>query len=405
MTLPVDFTSQDFFRDPAAVVGKLRAAGPLVEVRYPLIGRIWMTTTQDMAARVLKDPELFTMRKDDGSVAGMRWWMPRILSVLANNMHNSDEPDHTRLRGIVDEAFRRRAVLDMEPRIRAIVDELAADLFAQGSPADLVTRYARQLPLRVMCDLLGLPLDDRPKFIAWADRVTDIGSVIGILRMFPALSALKRYLERQLEHVSEVGGEGLIAELVRLEKEGARLSRDEMVSTVFLLLLAGSETTTHLIGGSVFELAKNPALRDWLAQDWSRANLAIEEFLRFVTPVQVTQPRFVRRDAELGGVRLKRGDKITTMLAAANLDPAANESPEQLDLARRPNRHLAFGTGIHFCLGHQLARLEAKCALQGLFERWPKLRLAVEPGRIRWRSRPAFRAIVSLPVTATPDGR
>ena len=159
MTLPVDFKSQAFFRDPAAVVGKLRAAGPLVEVRYPLIGRIWMTTTQDMAARVLKDPELFTMRKDDGGVAGMRWWMPRILSVLANNMHNSDEPDHTRLRGIVDEAFRRRAVLDMEPRIRAIVDELAADLFAQGSPADLVTRYARQLPLRVMCDLLGLPLD------------------------------------------------------------------------------------------------------------------------------------------------------------------------------------------------------------------------------------------------------
>ena len=178
------------------------------------------------------------MRKDDGGVAGMGWWMPA--SSVCWPTICTTPTNRIRLRGIVDEAFRRRAVLDMEPRIRAIVDELAADLFAQGSPADLVTRYARQLPLRVMCDLLGLPLADRPKFIAWADRVTDIGSVIGILRMFPALSALKRYLERQLEHVSEVGGEGLIAELVRLEKEGARLSRDEMVATVFLLLLAGA---------------------------------------------------------------------------------------------------------------------------------------------------------------------
>ena len=256
-----------------------------------------------------------------------------------------------------------------------------------------------------MCELLGLPPADRPKFTAWADRVTDIGSVFGLFRMVPALSALKRYVEQRLERVSEDGGEGLIAELVRLENEGARLSRDEMVATVFLLLFAGSETTAHLISGSAFELAKNLELRDWLAQDWSRANLAIEEFLRFVTPVQVTQLRFVRRDAEFGGVQLKRGDKITTLLAAANLDPAANELPEQLDLTRRPNRHIAFGTGIHFCLGHQLARLEGKCALEGLYERWPKLALAVEPDKIRWRSRPGFRAIASLPVTATPNGR
>ena len=127
---------------------------------------------------------------------------------------------------------------------------------------------------------------------------------------------------------------------------------------VFLLLLAGHETTTHLISGSVFELAKNPGLRDWLAQDWSRADLAIEEFLRFVSPVQFSKPRFVRQDVELGGARLKRGDQIMAMLAAANMDPAANGAPEKLDLARRPNHHVAFGTGIHFCLGYQLARLE-----------------------------------------------
>jgi cytochrome P450 len=405
MTLPVDLKSQDFFRDPSATVKRLQAAGPVVEVKLPFVGRVWMTTTQEMASRVLKDGKLFTMRKDDGDVAAMRWWMPRIFRVLTNHMLTVDEPDHTRLRGIVDEAFRRRVALEMEPHIRAIADELAGDLFAQASPADLVSRYARQLPLRVMCELLGLPLADRPKFIAWAGRVTDFSSALSLLRVIPPLRALKRYVEQRLEQASKVGGEGLIGELVRLEKEGAQLSREEMVATVFLLLIAGSETTAHLISGSVFELAKNPALREWLAQDWSRANLAIEEFLRFVSPVQFSQLRFVRGDVDLGGVRLKRGDQVLALLVAANLDSAAIETPETLDLARRPNHHMAFGTGIHFCLGYQLARLEGKCALESLYKRWPKLGLAVEPGAIRWRSQPGLRSIIGLPVVATPDGR
>jgi cytochrome P450 len=169
---------------------------------------------------------------------------------------------------------------------------------------------------------------------------------------------------------------------------------------VFLLLFAGHETTTHLISGSVFELLKNPELRDWLEQDWSRADLAVEEFLRFLTPVQFTKPRHVRRDIELGGVRLKKGDRIMVMLAAANMDPEANPHPERLDLARKPNRHIAFGTGIHFCLGHQLARIEGRCALKSLFQRWPKLTLAVAESDITWRKRPGIRAIERLPVRA-----
>jgi cytochrome P450 PksS len=188
--------------------------------------------------------------------------------------------------------------------------------------------------------------------------------------------------------------------LSKVEKEGASITREEMVAMMFLLLLAGHETTTHLISGSVFELTKNPKLRNWLEQDWSRADLAIEEFLRFVSPVQFSKPRFVRQDMELDGVRLKNGDQIVAMLVAANMDPAANLLPEKLDLERRPNRHIAFGTGIHFCLGHQLARLEGKCALETLYARWPKLRLAVEPRQIRWRSRPGIRAIISLPVVS-----
>jgi cytochrome P450 len=218
--------------------------------------------------------------------------------------------------------------------------------------------------------------------------------------MILAAASMRRYLEGRLDAARAHGGEGLIAEIVRVEKEGHRISSREMVAMVFLLLGAGSETTMHLISGSVFELLRNPNLRDWLAVDWSRANLAIEEFLRFVSPVQFTKPRIARHDVDLGGVRVKKGEKVMPMLAAANMDPDANEHPERLDLERRSNRHLSFGTGIHFCLGHQLARIEAKCALEALFRRWPRLARAVPEAQIRWRERPGLRAIASLPVVA-----
>jgi len=393
----VDFTSQDYLRDPATGLDKIRAAGPVLKVRFPIVGKTWITTTSDLTGRVLKDSETFRMRKD-GKVAGLRWWMPGWLRTFAVSMLTMDEPDHTRLRNIVDEAFRRRAILDMEPKIFAIADELAAHLFADGSPADLVERYARQLPLTVICELLGLPRADRPRFIAWANSLTRLTGMVSFLRMIAGIGPMKRYLEGRLQAARETGGEGLIAELVRVEKEGGRISSEEMVAMVFLLLGAGSETTTHLIGGSVYELSRAPALRDWLEEDWGRANLAIEEFLRFISPVQFTKPRFVMKDIEFGGVRLKKGDKIMAMLAAANMDPDANMRPEKLDLERRPNRHLSFGTGIHFCLGHQLARIEGKCALEALFKRWPQLALAVPPESIRWRQRPGLRAIEKLPV-------
>lgn len=398
MTLRADITSQAFFRNPAVEIERLRAAGPVVEIKFPIIGKVWITTTQALASQVLKESGTFALRRN-GSPAGLRWWMPKIIRTIANNMLTMDEPDHKRLRSIVDEAFRRRAVVDMEPRILAIAGGLADELFDEGSPADIVERYARKLPLSVICELLGLPAEDRPRFIAWTSGFTRLKSAIGFLRMVPAMIAMKRYLQGRLESARKTGGEGLIAELVRVEKAGKRISPDEMVAMVFLLLGAGSETTMHLISGSVYELVKNLDLRDWLEADWGRANLAIEEFLRFVSPVQFTKPRYVRRDLELGGVPLKKGDKIMAMLAAANMDPAANQQPERLDLERHPNHHLAFGTGIHFCLGHQLARIEGKCALEALFRRWPGLAIAAEDSQIKWRERPGLRAIASLPVT------
>ncbi len=138
-------------------------------------------------------------------------------------------------------------------------------------------------------------------------------------------------------------------------------------------------------------------------EDWSRVDLAVEEFLRFISPVQFTKPRYVRRDVELGGVKLKKGEKVMVMLAAANMDPQANPHPERLDLQRRPNRHIAFGTGVHFCLGHQLARIEGQCALKSLFGRWPKLTLAVDDSEIKWRKRAGLKAIERLPVASGPQ--
>jgi len=396
--MKIDINSQEYFRDPAASLARLRTMGPVVEIRFPIVGKVWITTNQETAGRVLKDSETFTLRKNGGAIAGLRWWMPGVIRTMADNMLTMDEPDHTRLRGIVDEAFRRRAILDMEPRIRAIADDLANALFADGSPADLVDRYARRVPLAVICELLGLPLHDRPRFMKWTNRLLNITNAAGFFGLIPTMYVMKRYLGGQLEAARRDGGEGLIAELIRVEREGGRISPDEMVAMVFLLLGAGTETTTHLISGSAFELLRDPKLRDWLEEDWSRANMAIEEFLRFVSPVQFSKPRFVRKDVELDGVHLKAGERVMAMVAAANMDPTANEAPERLDLTRRPNRHMAFGTGIHFCLGHQLARIEGKCALEALLTRWPKLALAVPEDQIRWRERPGIRALASLPV-------
>jgi cytochrome P450 PksS len=400
MASQVDFTSEAFFRDPTAAVATLRAAGPAVATRFPVVGRVWVTTTYEATARVLKESSTFSLRKDDGEAVGLRWWMPASITRLATNMLTTDEPGHTRLRSLVDEAFRRHAVLDMEPRIRGLADALADKLFEQGSPADLVQRYARVLPLSVISELLGLPQQDRPQFIAWANAMGRFSGLVGFLRIIPTIRKMRLYFEERLRHVREHGGEGLIAELVKVEKERGQISSDELVSMLFLLLMAGSETTTHLISGAVLELLKDSDRRDWLAADWSRATLAVEEFLRFVSPVQFSKPRFVRQDVELDGVRLKRGDKVMAMIVSANMDPEANEHPERLDLARRPNRHISFGTGIHFCLGHQLARIEAICALQALFTRWPNLKLAVAPSEVRWRRRPGLRSVEKLPVVA-----
>lgn len=390
-------TDPSFMADPAPYLADLRQQGPLVRTRLPIIGEIWIATTQEALGLVLKDNENFSMRRADGGVTGAQWWMPRTVRLLANNMLTMDEPDHRRLRSLVDLVFRRDAVMALEPKIARLADAFSADLFSNGEPADLQTRFARILPLAVICEMLGIPESDRVKFSRWAEGLTTVNGMLSFLAIMPGISKMRRYVAGEIARQREAPGNGLIGELVNMQAEGADISDEELTAMVFLLLVAGHETTTHVLTGGVYEILSRPGKARWLMADESRMALAVEELLRMVSAVQFTKPRNVRRDMELLGAKLSKGDVIMPMIAAANFDPDAIDEPEKLDLERRPNRHVAFGAGIHFCLGHQLARLEIACGLRALFKRWPHLALD-DPNNVHWRSRAGIRALDGLMV-------
>ncbi len=393
-----ELQSQSFMRNPAPKLAELRAQAPLVEFKIPILGKVWITTTHAATAQVFKDDANFTVRKNNGKVVGISWWMPKLLTKLTSNMLSSDEPEHKRLRGIVDQAFHRHAVFSLETDIDSLANEYASQLFAEDKTADLITRFARIFPLAVICKLLGLPQEDWSKFSKWAEGITTVNGVLSFLFAINKLKPLTRYIENRIAYEREHGEEGLIHELVHLKTEDGQLSDDELVAMVFLLLLAGHETTTHLISGGVLALLQHPEQLTALKEDWSKLDLAVEECMRFVSPVQTGKPRYVREACEVEGVALSKGDLIMPMILSANYDPETFENPDKFDISRKPNRHIGFGSGIHFCLGHQLARMEMKAALRILFEQYPDLELAVCEDEIRWHERFGLRSLKALPV-------
>jgi cytochrome P450 PksS len=218
------------------------------------------------------------------------------------------------------------------------------------------------------------------------------------VRAIPGLLSVIRYLRRQSRPDGSASADGLIAALRTAELDGGRLSEDEFVAMIFLLFGAGQETTTHLLGGGLLALITHSEQRSRLVEDMSRMPVAVEECLRYVSPVQFTKPRWAVRDMEFAGQRLRRGDSVAGFLAAANCDPAKFDEPHRFDTTRRPNPHLAFGTGVHFCLGFQLARAEAAVGFERLFTRFPKMSLDLDITAIVWRKRLGIRALASLPV-------
>ena len=386
--------------DPFSLFAAMREAGPVIPVKLPFVGQAWVTTTYDATSTMVKDNARFVQESrhaGKSGVAGMRWWMPRSLKLLTNNMLLKDEPDHRRLRKLVDQAFRRRHVRDMRGNIEKMADKIL-DSFQGREEVDVANEFSRRLPLEVICELLGLPGQDRQVFSTWAKTATSMRSSLGIFRAFLSMRGVITYVRDQIEACRREPREGLISELVRAEEDGDMLNEDELISMVFLLLFAGFETTTHLISDSIVALAQNPDQKAYLLGDPSgRMERAVEELARYTTPVQSTKPRYVAQDTELFGQKLERGQIIMGLLAAANYDPAEFDEPNRLKLDRFPNPHLVFSSGIHFCLGMQLARVEAQTALGRLYERYPGLTLAA-PDHIKWIERFGLRGVTALPV-------
>ena len=393
MTEAFDLANPGFLADPGPQLARMRAAGPLVPVRLPMIGTVQVATTHAGTSQILKDNDRFTIQKNGGAAAGFAWWMPKGLRLLSNNMLAKDDPEHRRLRKLVDRAFARRGMQDMRPRITACADGLLNGLDGR---TDLVASYARRLPLRVVSDLLGVPETSRATFEARASALSEMGSAWGMVRMLSRVGGLVRVVRGIIREVEAAQAPGLILELLRQREEEDALTEDELAAMVFLLLFAGMETTTNLIAGSVVALEAAPDQKRWLLADPAgRAERAVEELCRFVSAVASTKPRFAAEATEVQGVPVAKGAAVMALPLAANRDPAVFADPDRLDLARFPNPHLAFATGNHFCLGMQLARIETQVALTRLYARFPDLALA-QGQRPVYLKRPGHRAISHL---------
>jgi cytochrome P450 PksS len=398
-TRDFDILSPAFHANPFPTIDRMRAEGPLVHMKLPIVGRTWLALTHDACATLLKDHETFA--RDPGN-AGSRTqarvlrFLPRTISLLALNMLGHDDPEHRRLRGLVDQAFQRRTIVAMKPMITEIADRLL-DRLEGRTEADLMSEFCRDLPLSVICAMLGLPEKDHDRFKDWLGGLKDTANIGAVIRAIPGVISVVRYLRR----VSRPGGgaqsDGLIAALRDAETSGQTLSEDELVSMVFLLFGAGQETTTHLISGGLFALLSHQDQLRRLQSDPSLMPTCVEECLRYVSPVQMTKPRFATRDLAWEGREFRRGDMFAGILAAANCDPTKFERPHSFDITRHPNPHLSFGTGVHFCLGFQLARAEAAIAFERLLSRFPDIRLAPDR-KIEWRKRFGIRALKQLPV-------
>ena len=399
-TRSFDIVSPEFHANPFPTLHRMRADGPTVRLKLPIVGRTWFAVTYDSCASLLKDHETFAR---DPANAGSRTqarilrFLPRTIGLLALNMLGHDDPEHRRLRGLVDQAFQRRTIQAMKPMITGIADRLL-DQLAGRKEADLVSAYCRDLPLSVICAMLGLPEQDHDRFKNWLGGLKDTADLAAVIRAIPGVLRVVRYLRR----VSRPGGgalpDGLTAALRDAQSDGQRLSVDELVSMIFLLFGAGQETTTHLISGGLYALLSHEEQLAQLRSNPSLMPTCVEECLRYVSPVQMTKPRFAVRDVVWQGQQFRRGDMFAGLLAAANCDPAKFENPHSFDIRRHPNPHLSFGTGVHFCLGFQLARAEAAIAFERILTRFPDIRLNIDARQIEWRRRLGIRALANLPV-------
>src|SRR5215213_4006714 len=309
-----------------------------------------------------------------------------------------DEPDHRRLRTLVSKAFTPRLVERLRGRIEAICQELL-DAMERKGRAELVSDYALPLPATVIAELLGIPAGDHRKFHRWSNRIVSISSGRDVWRALPAALAFVRYLRRMTELRRVSPEDDLISALVQAEEAGDSLSQDELLAMSFLLLVAGHETTVNLIASGTLALIEHPEQLENLKADPQLIKPAVEELLRYTSPVEIATERYAREDLEVSKTEVPRGELVLAVLGSANRDEQYFEDPDALDLARHPNKHLAFGRGgVHHCLGAPLARMEGQIAITALLRRFPRMHLAVEPGSLRWRRGLFLRGLERLPL-------
>ncbi|MDC7341132.1 cytochrome P450 family protein [Streptomyces lydicus] len=383
---------EDFTANPYKYYAKLRAQGPVHRVRVPNGPDVWLVVGHEAVRGALTDPRLSKNWRASGQLgpAGEE-------SALFTNMLDADPPHHTRLRKLVAKEFTARRVEALRPRVQQITDELLdAMLAAPDGRADLVEALAFPLPMTVICELIGVPAMDREAFRGWSNELV---APTGEEAAYAATVAMSDYLVGLIEARRKDPGEGLLSDLIRTsDEDGDQLSREELVGTAFLLLVAGHETTVSLLSNGVRALLQHPAQLAALRADFSLLDNAVEEMLRYDGPVETATWRFSSEPVEIGGTLIPAGETILVALASASRDPERYSAADDFDITRDARGHAAFGHGIHFCLGAPLARLEARVALRSLLERCPDLALDVDPGALTWRTGMLIRGTEQLPV-------
>ncbi len=327
---------------------------------------------------------------------------PELIRLLSHHMLNLDPPDHTRLRALVNKAFTARMVEQLSGRIQQLADRLLDRVQARGA-MDLIQDFAFPLPIRVIAELLGIPARDRNRFRAWSSALVSPSTdsrrnAQKLARSRQSMEDFIHYLGQILEARRQEPQEDLITSLVQAEEAGDVLSQEELYSMILLLTVVGHETTVNLIGNGMLALLSHSSQLALLQEAPSLLPSAVEEMLRYDCPVERAPMRYAAEDLEIHGVQVRRGDAISVVLGSANRDPAIFPRPDRFDITRSPNRHLAFGLGIHYCLGAALARLEGRIAVETLLRRLPNLRLAAPVESLRWRTNPIMRGLQRLPV-------
>jgi pimeloyl-[acyl-carrier protein] synthase len=384
----------EFLADPYPTYHRLRTEDP---VHQSPLG-FWVLTRYEDVSAVLRDPRF--IKEPLAALVAARFGVdvPRGMGL---SMLDRDPPDHTRLRALVSKAFTPRVVEGLRPRIREIVDGLIARAQAVGT-MDLIEEFAYPIPVNVICEMMGVPIEDHERFKGWSlDIARGLDSVwLPPDSEVPRRSAAARHAIsgyfRELIAARRASPRGdLLSALIAAEEAGDKLSEEELVATCILILIAGHETTVNLIGNGVLALLRHPDELDRLRRTPALITSAVEELLRYDGPVQRTA-RVASDEATIGGRTIRKGDMVMPFIGAADRDPAQFPDPDRLDLSRGDNRHLAFGWGIHFCLGAPLARVEGQIAIDALVQRLPRLALVGDAPE--YRQSLTLRGLKTLPV-------